>query len=127
MGVIRKTKAIKTLLNIFENNHTAVLATNLVTQLKDEMNKTTVYRALDRLEEDGVVHSFLGSDGLKWYAKCTSCTSDHHHDVHPHFQCNICKKVTCIPLDINIPSIENYTIEKTAVFLTGKCKDCIAN
>ncbi len=124
MGITRKTKAVKKLLSLFEPTVSAILAVDLIAQLKEEMNKTTVYRILDRLENEGVIHSFSGSNGLKWYAKCTGCSSDKHNDIHPHFQCTSCKKVTCLPVEIKIPTVKNYTIENAAVFLVGKCSEC---
>jgi len=124
MGIVRKTKAVSTLLNVFDSGMSAVLAVDLVAQLKNEMNKTTVYRALERLESEGIVHSFVGKDGLKWYAKCSDCSSHHHNDVHPHFQCKKCDKVTCLQVEVTIPNIENYTVENASVFLTGVCKEC---
>ncbi len=124
MGIIRKTKAVKMLLNLFEPGLKAILAVDLIEQLKNEMNKTTVYRALDRLENEGIIHSFVGKNGLKWYAKCNHCTSHEHNDVHPHFQCTVCKKVTCLSTEIAIPKIKNYAIDSASVFLTGKCSDC---
>ncbi len=124
MGITRKTKAVKKLLSLFEPTVSAILAVDLIAQLKEEMNKTTVYRILDRLENEGIIHSFVGSDGLKWYAKCTGCSSNNHNDIHPHFQCTNCKKVTCLPVEIKIPIVENYTIENAAVFLVGKCNEC---
>ena len=124
MGIVRKTKAVKTLLSLFENGVKAILAVDLIEQLKDEMNKTTVYRALERLEGEGILHSFVGKNGLKWYAKCSGCSSANHNDVHPHFQCKECNKVTCLSVDITIPQISDYKIESATVFLTGVCKDC---
>ena len=124
MSIIRKTKAVKTLLSLFESNPKAILAVDLIEQLKDEMNKTTVYRALERLEGEGILHSFVGKNGLKWYAKCNGCSSSNHNDVHPHFQCKECDKVTCLTVDINIPKIKDYEVENATVFLTGTCKDC---
>lgn len=124
MGVIRKTKAVKRLLSLFEPGVSAISAVDLVAQLNEEMNKTTVYRVLDRLENDGIIHSFMGKEGIKWYAKCTSCSSKHHNDIHPHFQCTDCKKVTCLSVEISIPTVENHIIENATVFLTGKCGNC---
>jgi len=124
MGIVRKTKAVKIVLSLFENDVKAILAVNLVEQLKQEMNKTTVYRILERLESEGMVHSFVGKNGLKWYAKCSGCSSSNHNDVHPHFQCKICDKVTCLSVDINIPKINNYKIESATIFLTGICNEC---
>ena len=75
MGIIRKTKSVKTLLNEFNKNSSAISVTELITRLNSKFNKTTIYRVLDRLEDDGVLHSFLGKNGLKWYAKCNGCTA----------------------------------------------------
>ncbi|NRA93639.1 MAG: transcriptional repressor, partial [Psychroserpens sp.] len=71
MSIIRKTKSVKMLLEIFESTKSALSVVDLVEQLKSEMNKTTVYRILERLENEGVLHSFNGINGLKWYAKCS--------------------------------------------------------
>jgi Fur family ferric uptake transcriptional regulator len=125
MGVIRKTKAVRRLLSLFDPGVSAISAVDLVEKLHDEMNKTTVYRVLDRLESDGIIHSFMGLEGTKWYAKCTSCSSDHHNDIHPHFQCKECKQVTCLSIEISIPNVENHIVENATVFLTGKCDNCV--
>jgi Fur family ferric uptake transcriptional regulator len=100
MGIIRKTKSVQTLLTIFEGNKEAISAVRLVDLLKEKMNKTTIYRILERLESDGIVHSFMGKDGLKWYATCKGCSAQEHTDIHPHFQCEACGQVDCLPVDM---------------------------
>ena len=50
------------------------------------LNKSTIYR-INKLEDDCIIHSFVGLNGLKWYAKCSGCTVKEHNDNHPHFQC----------------------------------------
>lgn len=69
MGVIRNTKSVKILLDEF-NNDDAISVIELIRRLNTELNKTTIYRVLDKLEDDGILHSFLGKKGIKWYAKC---------------------------------------------------------
>ena len=59
MGVIRKTQSVSLLLNEFEKNSKAISAIELVKRLADKINKTTVYRLLDKLEDDGLLHYFL--------------------------------------------------------------------
>lgn len=128
MAVMRKTRSVKQLLDEFKSSEGALSVVFLVKQLKENMNKTTVYRILDRLEENGQLHSFTDSSGLMWYAKCeSSCSEDNHHDVHPHFQCNDCGKVECLDVEINIPQVRNRRIDKTSVLLTGKCEACTAS
>jgi Fur family ferric uptake transcriptional regulator len=125
MTVLRKTKSVKALLQLFEDKDSAITAVDLVDMLSVQMNKTTVYRILDRLENDGFIHSFIGPDGLKWYAKCEGCSAEHHIDAHPHFQCKICGKMDCLDLKIFVPEVKNYAVDSVEIFLTGKCSDCM--
>ena len=125
MGIIRKTKSVKTLLNEFNKNSSAISVTELITRLNSKFNKTTIYRVLDKLEDDGVLHSFLGKNGLKWYAKCNGCTADNHSDVHPHFQCLDCGKVDCLSSRITLPKIPNRKIDLAQFFIQGQCDECL--
>ena len=125
MKIVRKTKSVETLLNLFENSHNAFSVVDLVDRFKKEMNKTTIYRILDKLEKDGVVHSFLGLRGLRWYARCQDCSSRHHFDTHPHFQCQNCGKLDCVKADVKIPEIPNRKIEFAQVLLVGRCEKCL--
>jgi Fur family ferric uptake transcriptional regulator len=124
MGILRKTKSVRILLDEFDKNSSAISAITLVKHLSSEMNKTTIYRILEKLEDDGVLHSFLGKNGHKWYAKCTGCSSTGHHDIHPHFQCISCGKVDCLTINITIPDIPNRKVEISQVLLQGKCESC---
>ncbi|MEN0004802.1 MAG: transcriptional repressor [Bacteroidota bacterium] len=124
MGVIRKTKAVKALLQLFENTDNAMSVVDLVKRLEKDINKTTVYRILERLEQDGVLHSFNGKDRLKWYAKYEGCTPEHRIDAHPHFQCKDCGSVRCLHTNISIPVVENYIVHSAEILLIGQCKDC---
>ncbi|RCW92821.1 Fur family ferric uptake transcriptional regulator [Winogradskyella arenosi] len=124
MGIIRKTKSVAAVLQIFEEQEDAQSVVHLIELLKDEMNRTTVYRILDRFEKDGIIHSFNGKDGLRWYAKCHGCDSNHHVDAHPHFQCTECDKVECLSLEIEIPQVKNHKIDSTDILLMGQCEAC---
>ncbi|NRB60347.1 MAG: transcriptional repressor [Winogradskyella sp.] len=124
MSVVRKTKSVNTLTTIFNESTSALSVVNLVNRLKSQMNKTTVYRVLERLENDGMLHSFIGVDGLKWYAKCTEDEETHQNHTHPHFQCNDCGKVECLDVTITIPAIKNKQIESANFLITGQCENC---
>lgn len=126
MGVIRKTKAVEVLLNTFNTSDEAISAKKLINQLGTTFNKTTIYRVLDKLEDDGVLHSFLGKDGLKWYAKCNGCSADEHKDLHPHFQCLKCGKVDCLSVSVTLPKIPNRKIEISQLLIQGTCETCYA-
>ena len=125
MSVKRKTKSVNIILSIFDKTKDALSVVDLVERLKDNMNKTTVYRILDRLEGEGIIHSFLGINGLKWYARCHDCSTEHHHDIHPHFQCNNCGRVECLEVNIALPSIEGHHVDRAEIILTGQCETCL--
>ena len=91
---------------------------------KDEMNKATVYRIISRLEADGIIHSFKGTDGTTWYASCKDCSFDEHRDCHPHFQCKICGKIECLTMDVTVPSIPNRKVDSAQLLITGQCENC---
>lgn len=124
MGIIRKTKSVELLLGIFSQNSNALSVVNLVKKTKNQMNKTTVYRILERMESEGVVHSFNDINGNKWYAKCHSCSSDNHLDSHPHFQCKDCGAIECLSVEIAIPKVPNFQIDSAEIMLVGTCRNC---
>jgi Fur family ferric uptake transcriptional regulator len=70
MGILRKTQSLAVMLAEFDKSSHAISAIDLIRRLSNKLNKTTVYRILDKLEDDGLLHSFLGKNGIKWYAKC---------------------------------------------------------
>ena len=125
MAIIRKTKTVKIILEVFYKNDEAMSVVELANQFKDKMDKATVYRILDRLEDSGILHSFMGKDGLKRYAKSNSQhLSSNNMEIHPHFICNECGNSSCLPIKIAVPPITNYLIESAEQLLIGKCKDC---
>lgn len=126
MKIIRKTKTVEAILQLFKDHNTAFSVVDLVKRFKGKANKSTIYRILERLENQGFVHSFKGQDGLAWYAKCSSdCSGDHHKDAHPHFQCQECGKVECLPVSITIPDIKTHRIDTAEILLKGQCADCL--
>ena len=65
MKISRKTKTLKIVLDLFEKQDNAYSVVELVSIFSKKMNKTTVYRILERLEDSGLLHSFLDKNGLK--------------------------------------------------------------
>ncbi len=125
MGIIRKTKSLQALLEAFDQSDNALSVVELIKRFQKDMNKTTVYRILERLEEDGILHSFVGKDGLKWVAKQQNSNST-ITNCHPHFQCQECGKTECVSADISLPSIPNHRVDSANLILIGQCEDCLS-
>ena len=124
MGIIRKTKSVEILLNEFKNGKSAISVIELINRFHLKINKTTIYRVLEKLEDDGILHSFLDKDGIKWYAKCNGCSHTHHTDNHPHFQCIKCGKIDCLEVDLELPKIPNREVIVSQILIQGKCETC---
>ena len=124
MGVVRKTKHLEQVLQAFRKSSEALSASMLLDALANEINKSTVYRMLEKLEDDGVIHSFLTMDHVRFYALCKGCSSGQHVDSHAHFQCTSCKRVSCFSEEIILPTPERATITSAQVLLTGRCESC---
>ena len=126
MSIVRKTKTVELLLKTFNKSNGAISVVELVSKFKGKMNKTTVYRILDRLEESGILHSFTDQDGLKRYAKGQQNNKDSNNlNMHPHFLCQDCGISSCLPINISIPPIPDYKIQSSEHLLIGQCKDCL--
>lgn len=125
MGIIRKTESVEILLNEFQDTEKALSTVELITRLGKFMNKTTIYRILEKLEDDGILHSFIGFDGVKRFARCKSCSKSNHSDVHPHFQCISCGKSECLDIEVNIPEMSNREVLFSQLLIKGKCDLCM--
>tara|TARA_B100001059_G_scaffold34297_1_gene27565 strand:- start:639 stop:1019 length:381 start_codon:yes stop_codon:yes gene_type:complete len=124
MGVIRKTQSLEILLKQFQKESKALSTVELIKRLDKKLNKSTIYRVLDKLEDDGILHSFPGINGVKWYAKCNNCSTSMRTDIHPHFQCLSCGKVDCLDINMNIPKIPNREVIFSQLLIQGKCEMC---
>ncbi|MBM56230.1 MAG: transcriptional regulator [Euryarchaeota archaeon] len=126
MGIIRKTKHFQKVLDEFSKSARAISANSLVSRFASLMNKSTIYRILNKLEDDNIIHSFIGLNGLKWYAKCSDCSSQKHNDNHPHFQCEACNEVRCIPNVTNEPELIGSQFHVKNILISGLCSRCFS-
>lgn len=122
---MRKTKSLQTIIAAFSHSETALSGVDLVKRFQTEMNKTTVYRILDRLEKGGQLHSFTDTNGLRWYAKSDETSSSPTSDNHSHFQCEECGISKCLEVEINMPTVPNHKVASASLMLIGKCEDCL--
>ena len=125
MDTLRKTKSLKLILNTFKDKK-ALTIIELVDKFCDKMNKTTVYRILDRLEQCDLVHSFVDQNGLKRYARNNkNIKSTKPNSTHSHFMCEDCGDTQCIYIDVNLPELSKYTVKNSEHLLIGHCNNCM--
>ncbi len=122
----RNTKQKQGVIDVLKSSEAAMSADEVLDQLMTKMNRVTVYRILERFEQEGVAHRIVGLDGKNYYALCAEdCHAHAHSDYHAHFQCKKCKNLTCVDVEVSQPKLDNYKIEECQVLLTGLCAECL--
>jgi iron complex outermembrane receptor protein len=112
-------------MNVLINGNSALSHEEIERNLASKVDRVTIYRILQGFCEDGKVHKIIDKNGKTCYALCRDCTSDHHHDNHPHFHCISCDKITCIEQPVVQQELpDGYKAVSTEAFITGYCKKC---
>lgn len=124
MRKVSKTRSLTLVLDEFNKRQEGISFVRLAEDLSVEMNRTTVYRILKRLEENETLHSFVGKDGVRWYALNNNETTI-NSNAHPHFQCEKCGRTECLEVDVNIPQLPNHHVQSVSLLYVGCCEKCI--
>ncbi len=91
-------------------------------------DRSTLYRTLNTLIDEGLIHKAKTEPNDTYYAMCGhECSSNSHSHQHLHFQCTICKRVTCEYLQDEIKiRLPNHQISSVEINAQGVCKLCVA-
>jgi len=130
-----KTKQRENILKLLkENNGVHMTAEDVFEYLKTKGNsvgKSTVYRYLDKLVNEGKVKKFFVDEGVsacyQYYSK------DCEFEVHYHLKCSQCGglfHVDCHFLDDlskHILNTHNFKIDCNKIVLYGECEACSLN
>lgn len=97
-----------------------------------DMDRVTLYRALDCLTDAGLAHKIAGDDRVFRYSAGAEHGSEPHHQ-HGHFKCTRCSKVFCLDSIADTATLQaalqqslgkgfrSHDIEFT---IKGWCADC---
>jgi len=125
----RNTPAKRFVVAHITKSHKAISQRDLQESPDNIYDRVTLYRVLERLVNEGVLHRATDRSGVIRYALCNH---DHkgenckHH--HIHFHCDKCDEVSC--LDNIIPGFqlpEGYIIDQVLFTIAGTCKNCSVN
>lgn len=121
----RNTEKQNLVKEILSKSEHTLSADDIMLAMPIKVNKTTIYRILDRFAEKGEVHFVTGKNGKAYYALCgNSCGTSHKIHNHIHFECQVCNEVTCQPNTLHIPALEGFTIQETQFLVIGICNKC---
>jgi Fur family ferric uptake transcriptional regulator len=130
---VRNTIARKKILECILSNESAVSHAQLQEQMNGTCDRVTIYRVLDRLQKENLIHRIVNVNGVVNYAPCHKCVhpSDVHHaqenlsHKHIHFSCISCGNVSCVDdvnLTIELPS--SYKTTEYQLTIAGYCPTC---
>lgn len=122
----RNTVAKTRILDLVKNAPMALSHAEIKEQMEGVCDRVTIYRVLDRLVDEGMVHKIIPMDGVVRYAACQECSTEHIHN-HIHFSCDACHTVTClegVKPQYKLP--EKYLVRDANFMLTGLCPECVA-
>lgn len=123
---VRNTPAKRFVLAQISQLHKAVSQRELQDSNDNTFDRVTLYRVLERLVSEGILHRATDNTGVIRYALCNhehageNCS---HH--HLHFHCEQCDKVSC--LDHIIPAFQlpsGYSIHQVQFTISGICNHC---
>jgi Fur family ferric uptake transcriptional regulator len=121
---MRQTKAKIAIEHLIIQSEMALSHADIYTQLGDVCDRVTIYRILDRLVQENILHKIMTADGIVKYARCKSCVAKHDHN-HIHFSCQRCNETTCLETvpAFNLPL--NYQIMEVNFLVSGVCPQCL--
>jgi len=119
---------ISYLKNHSEQRFTAKEIYDSVKGISETVNRTTIYRNLDRFCEQGQLVRFKEPNQDAWYYQYSN---EHSHcDKHIHAQCSECGKI----FHLENPFVEDFEeklhtvygldIDSAKTMIVGKCEDC---
>ncbi|WP_081918454.1 Fur family transcriptional regulator [Sphingobacterium sp. ML3W] len=118
---MKNTLAKTEIFNLISNASVALSHSEIEKSLVGLCNRVTIYRVLERLEEEGHIHKFINIDGHLKFADCRNC-KDHLHHNHAHFSCVECGTVTCLEKVEPIYKMPaQYQVQKLNFTLSGIC------
>jgi Fur family ferric uptake transcriptional regulator len=124
MKQARNTTAKTEIQELILSSKSALSHTEIQKQLIGLCDRVTIYRVLERLTDDGLIHKVVNVDGVVKYAGCHNCSEKHNHN-HIHFSCQKCKSVTCLEdVEPSFKLPKNYKVSEVNFTLSGLCPQC---
>jgi len=114
-------------LNLLQNANGPVSHSEVLNLLGEtDWDPATIYRNLVKLTESGIASVVSQAAGIDRYA-ITQTQGEHRQ--HPHFVCDDCGKVACVPGEIKIEGTMEGSwasaIENAMIQLRGECPECV--
>lgn len=147
---LKSTASRLSVVNVLLNNHFPLTHHELLKQLPSSFDRVTLYRVLDWLLQQHLVHRIAGEDRAWRFQLNAAVNSNTSYTTvapkaptspnlnkapsamlnsheHAHFECTHCGKIYCLEnvepkLSDSIPA--SFTVDSIVLNIKGKCADC---
>ncbi len=124
---IKVTKQRITILDLIISKDSSFCANNLFDELSGSIDLVTIYRNLQLFCAAGILREVVNKCDRQYFE--ISCE---HNPAHPHFYCNLCRKIFCMKsknssdykAKKNIK--DNFIIQEMVIHYSGICPACRA-
>ena len=125
---LKVTPARLSVTKVLADSHLAYSHAELEDRFGD-MDRVTLYRVLNDLEQAGLVHKIIDMDSVTRFALCKhSCPGEHHAEDHVHFNCRACHKMFCLE-KVQAPVMkvpQGFKAAGANTLIYGVCSACNA-
>lgn len=121
----RRTPTKEAVLAVLTSSAKAMSQDAIERKISIDIDRATVYRALNQFCEDGVAHKIVVDDGKQYFAVCGKCDDKNKlPNNHFHFRCTNCQSIECMASMVQFSVPDGYKVESLNCVLVGVCRDC---
>ncbi len=140
---LKSTSSRLVVVSVLAQNSSPLTHQDLLKKLPENFDRVTLYRVLDWLLQQQLIHRVAGDDRA-WRFQINNVTNNRfkqpllpnkspkqilNQHSHAHFQCSACGKIFCLDdiqpkLNHNIP--EHFTVDSIELNIKGICPNCQA-
>ena len=113
-------------IKLFKNGFTIKALKESLDNKKIKIGLTTIYRSLERLENEGIVKKYFDENNVAHFKYVNDCNSQRHFYLKCE-KCGVIYHIDCSCIDdlsLHIFKQHKFSIDTRNIILTGLCNNC---
>ncbi len=121
-----ETKQKETIIEAIKKQNKSFMVKDLYDTLNGKVGLTTIYRLLQKLEDEGLITKEVGKDNKTKYEYLEKCEEENHF----YLKCDKCGTLTHVDCDCinelssHISKEHNFKLNKENIIIKGICSKC---
>ncbi len=120
------TKQKEILLDLVKKHNREFNVKDICDEVGDSIGRTTIYRLVEKLVQDGVLKKILKNDNTTYYQYLEKCDKENHF----YLRCDNCGNMIHVDCDCieelsnHLFKEHNFITNKKNVVISGLCNNC---